>query len=192
MKKQKTLGSIELICGSMFSGKTEEFIRRVKRAVIAKQKIILFKPKIDNRSAANHIISHDGAKLVSIMVTKTSDIVEAIKSTNYDVIGIDEIQFFDQHIVHLCNKLADEGVRVILAGLDLDSKGRPFGPVPNLMSIADTVIKLHAICTKCGAHAHYSYRMSPIDKQVLVAGSDAYMALCRNCYSETGDGNMDK
>jgi thymidine kinase len=192
MKKNKQLGSIELICGSMFSGKTEEFIRRVKRAVIAKQKIVLFKPKIDNRNEANHIISHDGTRLESIVVTKTSDIVDAIKNTSYDVIGIDEIQFFDQHIVYLCNKLADEGVRVILAWLDLDSKGRPFGPMPNLMAIADTVVKLHAICTKCGSHAHYSYRMSPIDKQVLVAGSDVYMALCRNCYGETGGGNINK
>lgn len=168
----------------MFSGKTEEFIRRVKRSVIAKQKILLFKPKIDDRYEANHIISHDGKKIESIVVTKTSDIVEYITNKQIDVVGIDEVQFFDQHIVNLCNKLANDGVRVIVAWLDLDYMGRPFGPIPNLMAIADEVTKLHAICTKCGANAHYSFRMCPVDKQVLVAGSDCYMALCRRCYSE--------
>ncbi len=184
MKRNKWLGSIELICGSMFSWKTEEFIRRVKRAVIAKQKVLLFKPKIDDRYEANHIISHDGHKVESMVVSKTSDIVDAIQDKQIDVIGIDEVQFFDQHIINLCNKLADNGVRVILAGLDLDYVGRPFGPMPSLMAIADDVTKLHAICTKCGANAHYSYRMSPSNKQVLVAGADSYMALCRSCYNE--------
>jgi len=177
-------GSIELICWSMFSGKTEEFIRRVKRAVIAKQKILLFKPKKDDRYEANHIISHEGRKIESIVVGKTSDIVDKLKDVTYDVVGIDEVQFFDQHIVNLCNKLADEWTRVILAGLDLDYTGKPFGPVPSLMAIADEVEKLHAICTQCGANAHYSYRMCPVDKQVLVAWADCYMALCRKCYCE--------
>lgn len=169
MKSMKQPGSIELICGSMFSGKTEEFIRRVKRSVIAKQKVLLFKPKIDDRYEANHIISHDGKKVESIVVAKTSDIVEYLTNKHVDVVGIDEVQFFDQHIVNLCNKLANDGVRVIVAGLDLDYMGRPFGPMPNLMAIADEVNKLHAICTKCGANAHYSFRMCPVDKQVLVA-----------------------
>lgn len=152
----------------MFSGKTEEFIRRVKRAVIAQQKIILFKPKKDDRYEANHIISHEGRKIESIVVGKTTDIVDHLKGKNYDLIGIDEVQFFDQHIVNLCNKLADDGTRVILAGLDLDYTGKPFGPIPTLMATADEVIKLHAICSKCGADGHYSFRMCSSDKQVLV------------------------
>ena len=115
MKKSKQPGSIELICGSMFSGKTEEFIRRVKRAVIAKQKVILFKPTIDDRYEANHIISHDGRKLESVVASKTSEIVDKLKNSSYDVVGIDEVQFFDQHIINLCNKLADDGTRVIVA-----------------------------------------------------------------------------
>lgn len=188
MKKTKQAGSIELICGSMFSGKTEEFIRRVKRSVIAKQKVVLFKPKIDDRSEASHIISHDGKKLESIIVTKTSDIVDNLKNDDYDVIGIDEVQFFDQHIINLCNRLADQGVRVILAGLDLDYSGKPFGPIPSLMAIADEVLKLHAICSKCWSNAHYSFRMCPSDQQVFVAGWDCYMALCRKCYGEMNEG----
>lgn len=184
MKKTRQPGSIELICWSMFSGKTEEFIRRVKRAVIAKQKVILFKPKKDDRQEANHIISHEWRRIESIVVNKTSEIVDNLKSMVYDVIGIDEVQFFDQHIVNLCNKLADDGVRVILAWLDLDYTGRPFGPMPQLMAVADEVEKLNAICSKCGSDAHYSYRMCPVEKQVFVAWSDCYMALCRRCFRE--------
>jgi len=186
-KKSNHPGSIELICGSMFSGKTEEFIRRIKRAVIAKQKVILFKPKKDDRYEANHIISHEGRKIESLVVGKTTDIVDSLKGKTYDLVGIDEVQFFDQHIVNLCNKLADEGTRVVLAWLDLDYMGKPFGPVPSLMAIADEVEKLYAICTQCGANAHYSYRMSPVDKQVLVGGTDCYMALCRRCYTQKNE-----
>lgn len=187
MKKNKQPGSIECICGSMFSGKTEEFIRRVKRAVIAKQKIVLFKPKKDDRYDAQHIITHDGRKIESIAVGKTTDIVDNLKDKSYDVVGIDEVQFFDQHIVNLCNKLADEWTRVILAWLDLDYMGRPFGPMPYLLAMADEVVKLNAICSKCGNDAHYSFRMCPSDKQVLVAWGDCYMALCRKCYSEMNE-----
>lgn len=187
MKKIKQPGSIELICGSMFSGKTEEFIRRVKRALIAKQKVILFKPKKDDRYDAQHIITHDGLKLESIPVSKTSDIVDELVGKNVDVVGIDEVQFFDQHIVNLCDKLANDGVRVILAWLDLDYMWRPFGPMPHLLAVADEVVKLYAICSKCGRDAHYSFRMCPSDKQVLVAWADCYMALCRKCYSEMSE-----
>lgn len=155
--------------------------------MIAKQRVVLFKPKKDDRYDASQIISHEWKKIESIAISKTSDIVDNLKDKVYDVVGIDEVQFFDQHIVNLCNRLADQGTRVILAWLDLDYMGRPFGPMPQLLAVADEVEKLNAICTKCGADAHYSFRMCPSDKQVFVAGSDCYMALCRRCYNEVSE-----
>lgn len=178
------LWSIELICGSMFSWKTEEFIRRIKRAILGKKEVILFKPAIDNRYHETQIVSHDGTKISSYIIQKTSDIVDHLSkiSKKIDVIGIDEAQFFDNNIINLCNKLADDGIRVIIAGLDLDFAGKPFGPMPWLMAISDEVIKLKAICTSCWSNAHYTHRLSPSSDQVVIWSTDIYTALCRNCY----------
>lgn len=185
MKKNiSSLWSIELICGSMFSGKTEEFIRRIKRAILGKKEVVLFKPAIDNRYNDTQIVSHDGTKISSYIIQKTSDIVDHLAkiSKTVDVIGIDEAQFFDNNLINLSNKLSDDGIRVIIAWLDLDFAGKPFGPMPWLMAISDEVIKLKAICTSCGANAHYTHRLSPSSDQVVIWSTDIYTALCRNCY----------
>lgn len=187
MKKSTTsLWSIELICWSMFSWKTEEFIRRIKRAILGKKEVILFKPAIDNRYNDTQIVSHDGTKISSYIIQKTSDIVDHLAkiSKKIDVIGIDEAQFFDNSIINLCNKLADDGIRVIVAGLDLDFAGKPFGPMPWLMAISDDIVKLKAICTSCGSNAHYTHRLSPSSDQVVIWSTNIYTALCRNCYQK--------
>ena len=170
-------GWIEIICGSMFSGKTEELIRRLNRAKYAKQKIKVFKPIIDSRFNKDFVFSHDKNQIESESVSKSSDI--KIKAKGYDVIGIDEAQFFDNGIVKICNDLANEGIRVIVAGLDMDYKGNPFGPMPNLMAIAEYVTKLHAICAKSGNLANHSYRISNDKSLVHLGQKESYMTLSR-------------
>ena len=170
-------GWIEIICGSMFSGKTEELIRRLNRAKYAKQKIKVFKPIIDSRFKKDFVFSHDKNQIESKSVSKSSDI--KIKAKGYDVIGIDEAQFFDNGIVKICNDLANEGIRVIVAGLDMDYKGNPFGPMPNLMAIAEYVTKLHAICAKSGNLANHSYRISNDKSLVHLGQKESYMPLSR-------------
>ncbi len=174
-------GWIEVITGSMFSGKTEELIRRLKRANFANLKVEIFKPVIDTRYSESKVVSHDSNSIVSTQVESASNI--SLMANNVDVVGIDEAQFFDNGLMEVCNRLADSGIRVIVAGLDMDFKGNPFGPVPALISIAEYVTKVHAICMRCGNLAHYSYRKSDTDKIVLLGEKDIYEALCRNCYN---------
>ena len=174
-------GWIEVITGSMFSGKTEELIRRLKRANFANLKVEIFKPVIDTRYSESKVVSHDSNSIVSTQVESASNI--SLMANNVDVVGIDEAQFFDNGLVEVCNRLADSGIRVIVAGLDMDFMGNPFGPVPALISIAEYVTKVHAICMRCGNLAHYSYRKSDTDKIVLLGEKDIYEALCRNCYN---------
>ena len=175
-------GWIEVITGSMFSGKTEELIRRLKRANFANLKVEIFKPVIDTRYSESKVVSHDSNTIISTQVESASNI--SLMVSNVDVVGIDEAQFFDNGLVEVCNKLADSGIRIIVAGLDMDFKGNPFGPVPALISIAEYVTKVHAICMRCGNLAHYSYRKSDTDKIVLLGEKDIYEALCRNCYND--------
>ena len=170
-------GWIEIICGSMFSGKTEELIRRLNRAKYAKQKIKVFKPIIDSRFNKDFVFSHDKNQIKSKSVSKSSNI--KIEAKGYDVIGIDEAQFFDNGIVKICNDLANEGIRVIVAGLDMDYKGNPFGPMPYLMAIAEYVTKLHAICAKSGNLANHSYRISNDKSLVHLGQKESYMPLSR-------------
>lgn len=174
-------GWIEVITGSMFSGKTEELIRRLKRANFANLKVEIFKPVIDTRYSESKVVSHDSNSIVSTQVESASNI--SLMANNVDVVGIDEAQFFDNGLVEVCTRLADNGIRVIVAGLDMDFMGNPFGPVPALISIAEYVTKVHAICMRCGNLAHYSYRKSDADKIVLLGEKDIYEALCRNCYN---------
>jgi thymidine kinase len=173
-------GWIEVICGSMFSGKTEELIRRLKRVKIANLKAEIFKPAIDNRYDVIKIVSHDENKIHSIPVENSMQIIKLSKAV--DVVGIDEAQFFDDKITDVCQSLALQGIRVIVAGLDMDFKGKPFGPVPDLLAIADYITKLHAICVRCGNIANISYRKSPHEGQVLLGELDVYEPRCRNCY----------
>ncbi len=175
----KQFGWIEVICGSMFSGKTEELIRRLKRAKIANQKIQIFKPSIDSRSD-EYLESHDKNKIKSITVKTYYDVFEIGK--DFDVIGIDEIQFFDNDIISVCNSLANNGVRVIAAGLDMDYLGNPFGPMPNLMAIAEYVTKVHAICSETGNIANYSYRKKKEDSIILIGEEGEYKALSRELF----------
>lgn len=173
-------GWIEVICGSMFSGKTEELIRRIRRAEIAKMKTIIFKPKIDSRYSSNHIVSHNQSKLESVLAKNANEIID--RSVGMDVIGIDEAQFFDNQIVEVCKKLADKKMRVIVAGLDTDYKGKPFGCMPELMCESDYLDKLRAICVMCGNPASYTQRTISNSKQVLIGETDIYEARCRNCF----------
>ncbi len=177
---KENLGWIEVITGSMFSGKTEELIRRMKRAKFAKQKVEIFKPKIDTRYDENDVVSHDKNQIHSTAVASPEEILELSKDV--DVVGIDEAQFFDMDIVDVCNELANKGVRVIVAGLDMDFMGKPFGPMPNLMAIAEYVTKVHAVCTRTGNLAHYSYRLSDDDKLVLLGETQDYEPLSRAAY----------
>ena len=188
MVENRKLGWIECICGSMFSGKSEELLRRIKRGVIAKQKVLLFKPSIDNRYDENRVSTHNGNSYDSISIEKSSDILNFVKDTKYDIIGIDEIQFFDNDIVKIINKLADDGIRVIVAGLDMDFKAEPFHPMPEIMAISEMVTKLHAVCNKCGKEASRSQRLingkpAKYDDPVVVIGaSESYEARCRHCH----------
>ena len=172
-------GWIEVICGSMFSGKTEELIRRIKRAKIANQKFKVFKPTIDSRSK-NYIESHDESKLESTEVKHSSEILNNVK--NCHVVAIDEAQFFDDGIVNVCNQLANSGIRVIIAGLDMDYLGNPFGPVPNLMAVAEYVTKVHAVCKKSGNIANYSFRKNKKKDIVVIGEKDKYEPLSRSIY----------
>lgn len=174
-------GSIEVICGSMFSGKTEELIRRIKRAQLAKQPVQIFKPAIDKRYHEEDIVSHDSTSTPSIPVDHSSAIL--LLGQQSRVIGIDEAQFFDEGLVEVCNELANRGVRVIVAGLDMDFQGRPFGPIPQLMAIAEHVSKVHAICMQCGAPANYSFRISSQHQETLLLGEkEHYEPRCRKCF----------
>lgn len=175
-------GSIEVICGSMFSGKTEELIRRLKRAQIAKLKVEIFKPVKDIRYHENDIVSHNQSAITSTPVENASSIL--LLSSQTQVVGIDEAQFFDMNIIDVCNQLANKGIRVIVAGLDMDFKGVPFGPIPHLMSIADHVLKVNAICVQCGNPAMYSYRLKKINDQFLLGEKESYEPRCRKCYHE--------
>ena len=173
-------GWIEVISGSMFSGKTEELIRRLKRAQIAKLKVEIFKPEIDTRYDEGNIVSHDANTIASTAVPAAANI--RILADTCDVVGIDEAQFFDDEIVTVCNDLANKGIRVIVAGLDMDFKGKPFGPMPTLMATAEYVTKVHAICTKTGNLAHYSHRTNSDEKLVMLGESDAYQPLSRAAF----------
>lgn len=173
-------GRIEVVCGSMFSGKTEELIRRMKRAEFAKQRVEIFKPSLDTRYSEVDVVSHDRHSIPSTPVDTSSSIL--LLSSDIDVVGIDEAQFFDNGLVEVCNELANRGVRVIVAGLDMDFKGVPFGPIPALCAVADEVTKVHAICVKCGALAYVSHRLVNNDKRVMLGEQSEYEPLCRECY----------
>lgn len=175
-------GSIEVITGSMFSGKTEELIRRLRRAQFAGLKVEIFKPSLDNRYSENRVVSHDEKSIVSTPVDNSSAIL--LLAGEVDVVGIDEAQFFDNSIIDVCNKLADNGVRVVVAGLDMDFLGNPFGPIPALLSISEYITKVHAICMRCGSLAQYSYRKSDEAQVVLLGEKDKYEPLCRECYNK--------
>ncbi|MCR8667315.1 thymidine kinase [Aestuariibaculum sp. M13] len=177
---KEQFGWIEVICGSMFSGKTEELIRRLKRAQFARQKVEIFKPAIDTRYNDEMVVSHDDNEIRSTPVPAAANI--PILADGCDVVGIDEAQFFDDEIVRICNDLANKGVRVIVAGLDMDFKGNPFGPMPNLMATAEYVTKVHAVCTRTGNLAQYSYRKSANDSLVLLGETDEYEPLSRAAY----------
>ena len=176
-------GSIEVICGSMFSGKTEELIRRLKRANFAKLRVEIFKPKIDTRYSEEDVVSHDRTAIRSTPVESSGSIM--LMTSEVDVVGIDEAQFFDEGLVDVCQQLANSGIRVIVAGLDMDFRCTPFGPMPALMAIADDVYKVHAICVRCGALAYVSHRLVAGDKQVLLGEMTEYEPICRDCYNYT-------
>ena len=180
VNNNEQFGWIEVICGSMFSGKTEELIRRLKRAQFAKQKIAIFKPTIDKRYHDDHVVSHDANEIPSTAVPASANI--ALLAQGYDVVGIDEAQFFDDEIVKVCNDLANQGIRVIVAGLDMDFKGNPFGPMPALMATAEYVTKVHAVCTRTGNLAHYSFRKAKNDHLVLLGETEEYEPLSRAAY----------
>jgi thymidine kinase len=181
-------GWIEVIVGCMFSGKSEELIRRIKRAIIANQKAIVFKPQIDNRYETDKVVSHNGISIKAVVVNNANEIKGIAE--NYDVIGIDEAQFFDNSLINIVEDLADNGKRVIIAGLDQDFRGEPFGIIPHLMAIADSVDKLHAICVVCGAVATKSQRLindkpaSYNDPTILVGSKEVYQPRCRKCYNK--------
>jgi thymidine kinase len=175
-------GRIEVVCGSMFSGKTEELIRRMRRAKFARQKVEIFKPAIDVRYSEEDVVSHDQKHIQSTPIDSSASIL--LLASDIDVVGIDEAQFFDMGIVDVCNELANRGVRVIVAGLDMDFKGVPFGPMPALCAIADDVTKVHAICVKCGNLAYVSHRKVESEQQVLLGETTEYEPLCRECYQK--------
>jgi thymidine kinase len=179
-KENVKRGSIEVICGSMFSGKTEELIRRLKRAQFAKQKVEIFKPTVDTRYDEFNVVSHDSNFIHSTPVPASSNIM--LLTSGVDVIGIDEAQFFDLGLVDVCNELANQGYRVIVAGLDMDYLGKPFGPIPGLLAIAEYVTKVHAICMSCGNLANHSHRITSEDKLVLLGETSNYEPLCRECF----------
>ena len=182
VNQNEQFGWIEVICGSMFSGKTEELIRRLKRAQIAQQRVEIFKPLIDQRYDETMVTSHDKNQIRSTPVPAAANI--PLYSDQCDVVGIDEAQFFDQEIVKVCNDLANRGIRVIVAGLDMDFKGNPFGPMPALMATAEYVTKVHAVCTQTGNLAHYSYRKSPDDSLVVLGEKETYEPLADLLFSK--------
>ncbi len=180
VNQKEQFGWIEVICGSMFSGKTEELIRRLKRAQFAKQKVEIFKPALDTRYDEEMVVSHDANEIRSTPVPAAANI--PILADGCDVVGIDEAQFFDNEIVRICNDLANKGIRVIVAGLDMDFKGNPFGPMPNLMATAEYVTKVHAVCTKTGNLAQYSHRKTNNENIVMLGETDEYEPLSRAAY----------
>ena len=188
MVENRKFGWIECICGSMFSRKSEELLRSIKRGVIAKQSVLLFKPSIDNRYEENKVSTHNGNTYESVNIDKAEEIYDYIKNKKYDIIGIDEVQFFDKKIVEVINNLADNGIRVIVAGLDMDFKAEPFYPMPEIMAISEMVTKLHAVCNKCGKEASRSQRLingepAKYDDPIVVIGaSESYEARCRHCH----------
>lgn len=189
MKKEESIhgerrgrGRIEVICGSMFSGKTEELIRRMKRAKFARQHVEIYKPMVDTRYSKDDVVSHDHNVIPSTPVDSSAEIL--LLSGDIDVVGIDEAQFFDNGLADVCNELANRGVRVIVAGLDMDYLGKPFGPIPYLLAIADEVTKVHAICVRCGSLAYISHRLVHNDKRVLLGEKQEYEPLCRECYNK--------
>ncbi|MCK9256266.1 MAG: thymidine kinase [Bacteroidales bacterium] len=182
-KAEPKKGWIEVIAGSMFSGKTEELIRRLRRAEFAKQKVEIFKPAIDTRYSDEEVVSHNASSIRSTPVSSSQNIL--LLSGDVDVVGIDEAQFFDDGIIEVCIKLANQGIRVIVAGLDMDFLGRPFGPMPALFSVAEYVTKVHAVCMHCGDLAQFSYRFSENESVVVLGEKDIYKPLCRRCYNET-------
>ncbi|HEX5003569.1 MAG TPA: thymidine kinase [Bacteroidia bacterium] len=173
-------GAIEVICGSMFSGKTEELIRRLRRARIARQKVEIFKPRIDTRYDENNIVSHDSNSIPSTPVPSSANIL--LLGHGVDVVGIDEAQFFDNELPSVCESLANNGIRVIVAGLDMDYLGKPFGPMPHLLAVADYITKVHAVCMHCGDLANHSFRTVPGNSLVMLGEKEAYIPLCRSCY----------
>ncbi len=179
-------GWIEVIAGSMFSGKSEELIRRLKRAKIARQKVQVFKPKIDNRYSEDHIVSHSEMRHESSTVSTAAELFSKVERGT-EVVGIDEGQFFDNELVEVANELAQRGLRVIIAGLDQDYTGKPFGPMPHLLAIAEYISKTHAICVRCGQTANYSQRTVEVEGQVVVGAADAYEARCRRCFVPHAD-----
>lgn len=178
--KGQRSGWIEVICGSMFSGKTEELIRRLKRAKIASQKVEIFKPGTDTRYDVNNVVSHDSNSILATPVEHSSKILNLAEGIS--VVGIDEAQFFDDELTEVCEKLALKGIRVIVAGLDMDYKGKPFGPMPNLLAVAEYITKVHAICQHCGNLATHSYRLSDETGTVVLGEKDRYEPRCRTCY----------
>jgi len=182
INRQKKTGSIEVIAGSMFSGKTEELIRRLKRAKIARLKVEIFKPAIDTRFSVAEVVSHDENSILSTPVESSGNIM--LLTGDVDVIGIDEAQFFDAGLIDVSISLANMGIRVIIAGLDMDFKGKPFGPIPGLMAVADHITKVHAICMRCGDVAQFSHRLSNTEKLVLLGKKNEYEPLCRSCFTK--------
>jgi thymidine kinase len=176
-------GSIEVITGSMFSGKTEELIRRMRRAILAKQRVELFKPLIDNRYHPAEIVSHDARSINSTPVKNATQIL--LLAQNAQVVGIDEAQFFDKELINVCNTLAGIGIRVIVAGLDMDYSGKPFGPIPELMAVAEHITKVHAVCIGCGNPALFSHRTTVEKDRILLGASERYLPLCRACFIKT-------
>ncbi|WP_456098234.1 thymidine kinase [Prevotella histicola] len=180
--ERRRRGRIEVICGSMFSGKTEELIRRMKRAQFAKQRVEIFKSSIDTRYSEENVVSHDQNTIRSTPIDSSGNIL--LLASDIDVVGIDEAQFLDDGLMDVCNQLANNGVRVIVAGLDMDYKGVPFGPMPALCAVADEVTKVHAICVKCGALAYVSHRLIADDHRVMLGEQQEYEPLCRECYQK--------
>jgi len=182
MKPLKTTGWVEVIAGSMFSGKSEELIRRIRRAQIARQKVQIFKPRIDNRYSSDHIVSHSDMKMPSQVVSSAQEILDRLEEGT-EVVGIDEGQFFDPFLIQVVNTLADRGIRVIVAGLDQDYRGRPFEPMPQLLAVAEYVDKILAICMRCGAPANRTQRLGQATDRVVVGGPEEYEARCRYCFN---------
>ena len=180
--ERRRRGRIEVICGSMFSGKTEELIRRMKRAQFAKQRVEIFKSSIDTRYSEENVVSHDQNTIRSTPIDSSGNIL--LLASDIDVVGIDEAQFLDDGLMDVCNQLANNGVRVIVSGLDMDYKGVPFGPIPALCAVADEVTKVHAICVKCGALAYVSHRLIADDHRVMLGEQQEYEPLCRECYQK--------
>ena len=180
--ERRRRGRIEVICGSMFSGKTEELIRRMKRAQFAKQRVEIFKSSIDTRYSEENVVSHDQNTIRSTPIDSSGNIL--LLASDIDVVGIDEAQFLDDGLMDVCNQLANNGVRVIVAGLDMGYKGVPFGPIPALCAVADEVTKVHAICVKCGALAYVSHRLIADDHRVMLGEQQEYEPLCRECYQK--------